>query len=50
VLAYRLRFTFLHYMPQLADVPLGPALMHRWGEAVRRLLFRSHHAADDEHL
>jgi hypothetical protein len=40
VLAYRLRFTFLHYMPKLADVPLGPDLMHRWGELVRPLLFR----------
>jgi predicted HAD superfamily phosphohydrolase YqeG len=50
VLASRLRFTFLHYMPRLADVPLGPALMHRWGKAVRPLLFRGHHAADDEHL
>jgi hypothetical protein len=40
VLAYRLRFTFLHYMPPLADVPLGPALMHRWGELVRPLVFR----------
>jgi predicted HAD superfamily phosphohydrolase YqeG len=40
VLAYRLRFTFLHYIPQLADVPLGPALMHRWGELVRPLVFR----------
>ena len=40
LLAYRLRFTFLHYMPRLADVPLGPALMHRWGELVRPLAFR----------
>jgi hypothetical protein len=40
VLAYRLRFTFLHYTPQLTDVPPGPGLMHRWGELVRPLLFR----------
>jgi predicted HAD superfamily phosphohydrolase YqeG len=40
VLAARLRFTFLHYMPQLTDVPLGPGLMHRWGELVRPVLFR----------
>jgi hypothetical protein len=40
VLAYRLRFTFLHYMPELTGVPLGPGLMHRWGELVRPLLFR----------
>lgn len=40
VLAYRLHFTFLHYTPPLTDVPLGPQLMHRWGELVRPLLFR----------
>jgi hypothetical protein len=40
VLAYRLRFTFLHYTPRLTGVPLGPALMHRWGEMIRPLLFR----------
>jgi hypothetical protein len=40
VLAYRLRFTFLHYVPRLSGVPLGPGLMHRWGELVRPLLFR----------
>jgi hypothetical protein len=40
VLAYRLRFTFLHYVPELTGVPLGPELMHRWGKLVRPLLFR----------
>jgi len=40
ILAYRLGFTFLHYAPELAGVPLGPGLMHRWGELVRPLLFR----------
>ncbi len=40
LLACRLRFTFLHYMPELADVPFGPGLMHRWGKLVRPLLFR----------
>jgi hypothetical protein len=40
VLAYRLRYTFLHYTPQLTGVPLGPGLMHRWGELMRPLLFR----------
>jgi hypothetical protein len=40
VLAYRLGFTFLHYAPELAGVPPGPALMHRWGELVRPVLFR----------
>lgn len=32
-------FTFLHYAPEPAGVPLGPGLMHRWGELVRPLLF-----------
>ena len=40
ILAYRLRFTFLHYTPELTDVPLGPRLMHHWGALVRPLLFR----------
>jgi predicted HAD superfamily phosphohydrolase YqeG len=40
ILAYRLGYTFLHYAPQLAGVPLGPALMHRWGKLVRPVLFR----------
>ena len=40
ILAYRLRFTFLHYTPDLTGVPLGPGLMHHWGELVRPLLFR----------
>jgi hypothetical protein len=40
MLAYRLGFTFLHYTPELAGVPLGPGLMHRWGGLVRPLLFR----------
>jgi hypothetical protein len=40
ILAYRLGFTFLHYAPELTGVPLGPELMHRWGELVRPLLFR----------
>ena len=40
ILAYRLNFSFLHYMPRLTGVPLGPDLMHRWGELVRPVLFR----------
>ena len=40
ILAYRLRFTFLHYAAPLTGVPAGPELMHRWGELVRPLLFR----------
>jgi predicted HAD superfamily phosphohydrolase YqeG len=40
ILAHRLGFTFLHYAPKLTGVPLGPGLMHRWGELVRPVLFR----------
>ena len=40
VLAYRLGFTFLHYVPEMTGVPPGPALMHRWGVLVRPVLFR----------
>ena len=39
-LACRLRFSFLHYTPELTGVPLGSRLMHRWGERIRPLLFR----------
>jgi predicted HAD superfamily phosphohydrolase YqeG len=48
ILAYRLRFTFLHYTPRLTGVPPGPELMHRWGKLVRPLLFRR--SAGDRHL
>ena len=47
ILAYRLGFTFLHYAPELAGVPLGPGLMHRWGELVRPVLFRGRPPAGD---
>ncbi len=40
ILAYRLGYLFLHYEPPLAGVPIGPRLMHRWGQAVRPVLFR----------
>jgi len=40
ILASRLGYTFLHYMPEPAGAPLGPALMHRWGKLVRPVLFR----------
>ena len=39
VLAHRLGFSFLHYVPELTGVPLGPSLMHHWGELMRPLLF-----------
>ena len=40
ILAYRLGFTFLHYMPEQAGVPFWPGFMHRWGKLVRPVLFR----------
>jgi hypothetical protein len=40
VLARRLGFVFLHYVPEMTGVPPGPALMHRWGELLRPLLSR----------
>ena len=39
VLAHRLGFSFLHYVPELTGVPLGPSLMHHWGELMVPLLF-----------
>jgi hypothetical protein len=40
ILAYRLGYLFLHFDPPYGDVPLGPRLMHRWGQIVRPVLFR----------
>ncbi|HLH59404.1 MAG TPA: diacylglycerol kinase family protein [Streptosporangiaceae bacterium] len=40
LLAHRLGYTFLHWSPGLAGVPLGPRLMHRLGRLARPLLFR----------
>jgi hypothetical protein len=45
LLARRLGFTFLHYEPRLADVPLGPRLMHRFGQLAVPFLF----SRDDLH-
>ena len=39
ILAYRLGYLFLHYDPPYGYVPIGPRLMHRWGRAVRPVLF-----------
>jgi predicted HAD superfamily phosphohydrolase YqeG len=39
LLARRLGFTFLYYDPRLADVPVGPKLMHRVGRLALPLLF-----------
>ncbi len=40
LLAYRLGYTFLYYVPDLTGIPAGPRLMHRWGQALRPALFR----------
>jgi predicted HAD superfamily phosphohydrolase YqeG len=40
LLAYRLGFTFLHWDPRLAGVPLGPRLMRQLGRLVQSLFFR----------
>ena len=42
ILAYRLGYLFLHFEPPYGNVPLGPRLMHRWGQIVRPVLFRQH--------
>ena len=39
ILAYRLGYLFLHFDPPYDNVPLGPRLMHRWGQVVRPVLF-----------
>ena len=41
LLAHRLGYTFLHWSPQLADVPLGPRLMNHLGRLARPLFRRS---------
>jgi hypothetical protein len=45
ILAYRLGYLFLHFDPPYGHVPLGPRLMHRWGQAVRPVLFRRQEAS-----
>lgn len=42
ILAYRLGYTFLHYVPPMTGVPIGPRFMHQWGKLVRPVLFRRH--------
>jgi len=41
VLARRLGYTFLHYSPHMAGVPVGPRLLQHCGELVLPLVFRS---------
>ena len=45
ILAKRLGFTFLHYQPRLAGVPVGPRLMHGLGQLALPWLF-SHPGED----
>ena len=45
LLAWRLGFTFLHYQPQLAGVPLGPRLMSGLGHLALPLVF--HRSAEN---
>jgi predicted HAD superfamily phosphohydrolase YqeG len=40
LLAYRLGFTFMHWNPRLAGVPLGPRLMRQFGRLAQPLFFR----------
>ncbi len=40
LLARRLGFTFLHWVPELAGVPVGPRLMTLLGRLVKPLAFR----------
>ena len=40
LLAYRLGFTFLHWNPRLAGVPLGPRLMGVLGRLAQPVFFR----------
>jgi len=49
ILAYRLGYEFLHYLPRLNSVPTGPRLMHYWGQLVRPLLFRRPAARPGHH-
>jgi predicted HAD superfamily phosphohydrolase YqeG len=46
LLAYRLGFTFLHWNPRLAGVPLGPRLMHQFGRLAQPLFFRKNAPAE----
>ena len=46
LLARRLGYTFLHYQPRLASIPLGPRVMHRLGRLALPLLFK---CREEEH-
>ena len=41
VLAWRLGYTFLRYMPDTLNVPLGPRIMASLGYPLRKLLFHN---------
>ena len=49
LLAYRLGYAFLHYAPDHASTPVGPRLMHRWGQLLRPVLFRHLACPPDDH-
>jgi diacylglycerol kinase family enzyme/predicted HAD superfamily phosphohydrolase YqeG len=49
LLAYRLGYAFLHYAPDHPSAPVGPRLMHRWGQALRPVLFRRPACPPDDH-
>jgi len=40
VLAWRLGYTFVHYVPHLPYIPIGPRLMRQIGRPIRPLLFQ----------
>ncbi|MGH3154959.1 MAG: hypothetical protein ACRDNF_00065 [Streptosporangiaceae bacterium] len=40
VLAWRLGYSFVHYRPQTADIPLGPRLMRYLGLPIQPFLFQ----------
>ena len=46
LLAYRLGFTFLHWNPRLAGVPLGPRLMQLVGRLAQPLFFRKNASSE----
>ncbi len=41
VLARRLGYAFVHYTPDMHNVPLGPRLMRQVGRPIKQLLFRN---------
>jgi predicted HAD superfamily phosphohydrolase YqeG len=48
ILARRLGYTFLHYLPPLSAMPVGPRVLRSAGRFVLPLVFRQPRRADDE--